>query len=142
MSEILVIKEPIEEDTNPTFFRRLVNALGVALVKADVTASGVTLRVYDLSGDDPNTVVMTLSSLDPSTTYNGYVLMYDVLQTTGWTKDAIGYNFLHYAVDLSTITAAAAYGGHTLRFEYQFQLTIGGYAWAAFECVVRSMKSS
>jgi len=141
MSEILVIKEPIEEDTSPYFFRRLVDGFGVALTRASVTANGVTLRVYNLSGDDPNTVVLTLSSLDPSTSYGGHTLMYDTLQTTGWTKDSIGYNFFHLP-DITSLATSGSYGGCVLRWCYEFQLAIGGKAWAIFETPIRSMKSS
>jgi len=141
MSEILLIREPIEEDVSPTFFARLVNGYGVALVRSDVVANGVTLRCYDLSGDNPNTAVLTLSSLDPSTTYSGHALMEDTLQTTAWTKDNIGWN-LTYTPDISGLSTSASYGGHELRWEFELMLAVGGKMWATFQTPVRSMKSS
>lgn len=146
MSEVLVIKGEIEEGVAPYFFWRWVDGFGVAFDTDSVLSSGVTLQVYDLSADDPNAIVLTLSSLDPNTTTsaNGRPLMYDTLQTTGWSKDAIGYNAF-YLPDISGLTATATYGGHILRWEFEAQLasTLGsGKAYMVFETKIRPIKSN
>lgn len=140
MSEVLVVKQPIPEDHDPWFMARVVNGLGVALTRADVNANGVYLRVFDLSANDPNTVVATQSSLDPSTAYRSYNLMDDTLQTTGWHKDNIGRNFMHVP-SISILDSTAAYGGRTLRWEYEFSLAMGGIAQAVFETKIVPRKS-
>ena len=145
MGEILVIKGEIDEDVAPYFFWRWVDGFGVAFTTASVISGGITLRVYDLSGDNPNTAVLTLSSLDPNTTTseNARPLMYDTLQTDGWSKDNIGYNAF-YLPDISSLSTSATYGGHVLRWEFEAQLaaTLGsGIAAMAFETKIRPRKS-
>lgn len=135
MSEVLVTKGEIEEDTDPTFMRLLVDADGVALVQSDVVASGITLNVYDLSSDTPDVAVTTLSSLDPT------VLMFNTLQTTGWSQGSDGYSFRHRV----PVSGLGIVGGRTYAFEYRFQLAASqgsGVAWALFEVSVRPIRSN
>lgn len=144
MSDILVTTDSIEEDTSPYLFARVVDGFGVVLTIPDVNPSGVTLRVFDLSGNDPKTAVATVSSLDPATTYNGHALMYNTLQTTGWRKDNIGYNFFHMP-SIGILPTASAYGGRVLRWEYELSLSAtlgGGKGWVVFETQIRPMRSS
>jgi hypothetical protein len=142
MSDILVIREPIQEGVNPLFQARVVNQLGVVLTPADVEVGGVTLRVYV---DDDATPVLTMSSLDPNTTYAlSLPLMQTPLQTTGWSKDNIGRNFAHLP-DISQATTPGDHGGYTLHFEYEFQLVAAqgdGVCYALFECPVLPVRSN
>lgn len=144
MSDVLVIKGEIEEDTVPWFFRRVVDGMGTPLVRADIVPNGITLRVYDLS-EDPNTAVLTQSGLDPSTTTSGpgIIIMQDTLGTTGWTKDNDGYQFFH-CPNISAMSPAMR-GGHHYRFEYELELESsvgGGTGWVNFEVKVRPQKSA
>jgi hypothetical protein len=145
MSEVDVTRGTIDEDVAPYFFWRWVDGFGVAFTRASVLANGITLRVYDLSADDPNTAVLTLSSLDPTSTTsaNGRTLMYDTLQTDGWSADRTGYNAF-YLPDISQLDSGSAYGGRVLRWEFEAQLasTLGsGIAMKAFETKIRARKS-
>lgn len=139
--EVLTIKQTILEDVEPWFMARVVNGLGVPLVRADVVANGVYLRVYNLSASDPNTVVGIDPSLDPSTSYRGYPLMTDTLQTTGWHVDSVGRNLM-YVPSLSILDASARHGGCVLRWSFELQLVIGGTTFVVFETPIKSVKSA
>lgn len=151
MSGEFVVKEPIEEDVDPYFYRRVTDGIGNTLVIGDVIASGVKLTVYDMSGNDPGFVVHT-EQLDPATSYpsgaGGRPLMYTILQYTGWTKDNIGYNFFHrprVALITNPSGVTGTIGGHVYRWEYELTLSAAlgsGKAWVIFETPIVAVQSS
>lgn len=145
MSDVLIVTQPVIEDCNAWFFARLVDAFGTPLTTASVQASGVSLNVYKLDSPTVATPVLTLSSLDPLTTYTGQQLMTDTLQTTGWSKDSVGRNFAYMPTVSSFTPDGGTVGGFTYRYEFRFALTAAygsGFLYAVFETPVISLLSS
>ncbi len=144
VADVLITKGEIEEDTDPTFFRLMVNADGVALTTADILTNGVTMKAFDVGSNTSDTPIYTASSLNPTTSYDGVQLFTDTLRTAGWTQNSDGYNFRYKP----SATSIGVQGGHTYRFEFSFALTgttngVGtGTAWAIYEVAVRSVWTS
>lgn len=146
MAESVIFQGEIDEDADPTFTGLVVTADGVALQTGDVQANGVTMNVFDSTSQTPATIISSQSGLDPSTTYNGFQLLSNTLQTTGWTKAGDGYNF-RYLVAAAPIGMK---GGHVYRFEFLFALNpasstpgLGsGTAVLKYDLTVRPIMSS
>ena len=81
-----VIRMDVFEDTSPTLMRRVTD-LG-AYIDTDQVLD-VVLRVFDLSGDDPQAATHTLP-------IGVEECLLSTLQTdNAWEFDALGYNFRH-----------------------------------------------
>lgn len=107
----------IIEDSPVTLRDRLVDTDGTSVVQADV--SSIAYAVRDTT--DPSTVVASGSLTVAS-------VIYDTLQTTGWTYDATGYNF---AATLAGICFPS--GEKVYRVEVAFAMAAGGTLYVAKE---------
>lgn len=136
MSDVLIITQPILEDTDPTFFGRLTDAFGAAFQQADFQALGITLRVFVKEDGPQAQPIYTESGLSPTS------LIFDVLQTTGWQADGDGYNFLHSPL-VSALPGGGTTGGDVYVWEYELTRP-GGLSpvWAIFVTPIASVMSS
>lgn len=98
----------IWEDQAVTTRARLEKDDGTAIVQADVTE--VRVKVLDRKTEQVITnATLTISSV-----------IYNTLQTTGWTEDALGYNFKH------STTTGQFDGGRSYRLEYTISTVADG----------------
>lgn len=103
---------------------------GYWLEQADIDS--ITCKVFALDGATP-TVAITEPSVDVATA----VLDTPVTSTVLWTKDSVGYNFLH---DLSA--SVFPEGDQRYQVEYTVTLTGGTSFTAVFVGIARSIRSS
>ena len=98
------------EDSEVTFRDRIIDQSGDAIQQADVAS--IAYRVADVTA--PSTVVASGSLTVAS-------VVYDTLQTTDWTADAIGYNFK------GTLAGTCFPSGEKVyRVEFTFTMGSGG----------------
>lgn len=97
--------EAIFEDSGLYLAGRAEDALtGDALLQSDLTS--ITLKVYEISDPDTEIASETLTIAN---------VIFDTLQTDGWTIDSTGYNF-RYQVPATSLPL----GGAMYRFEFAF----------------------
>lgn len=94
--------------------------------------STITYRAFDESDDDTE-----ITSGATSVTISSAVIDTPVTSTQIWTRDTVGYNFLH---DLPPATFPT--GGHVVRVEYKFTFADGTVGWAVFRGEAHSVTSS
>lgn len=120
MPNPILIYGEIWEQTNPTILARVTDENGVVFTNASVAAPsggllGWDLRIYDLTSNAPDTVIYSLLAQAVVTGTDGNQIFSSSLLTTGWSLDAVGYNF-RYTVPS---TVATFEGGHTYRYEWR-----------------------
>jgi hypothetical protein len=132
-----------KEDGDATVLARLTarNGTGAAtgedgegnwLEQADVDT--ITCKVFDMD-DDPDTAIAT-----PTVTVSSAIQDTPVTTNVIWTKDTVGYNFIH---DLAASNFPT--GGRRYRVEYTVTLVAGkggGVMHGAYEGVARAIRSS
>lgn len=110
MSGLVIERIAILEDSPVTLRDRVVDASGDAIQQADV--SSIAYAVRDTA--DPSTVVASGSLTVAS-------VVYDTLQTGGWTVDGTGYNFA------ATLAGSCFPSGDKIyRVEVAFTMVSGG----------------
>ena len=130
-----------KEDSDATVLGRITarngtgSATGVRgegnwLKQADV--GSITWKMFDLNSDTPDTEISsgTLTVLD-------VVIDTPVSVNTIWTKDSVGYNFIH---DLAASNFPT--GNHIYRLEYTVILTGGAKFHGVYEGLVSPIRSS
>lgn len=130
-SPVLIYRQEIPEDVDPTFRARVCREDGTPLDYTTDIDGTIILNVYDLGPgeSDPDAPLHTESAIVASS------CMFATLQQSGWNKDEDGYNFKR----LESATNFTMEGNHTYRWEYQFPLSAAlgsGFAWALFETPV------
>lgn len=124
-----ITKATIWEDGGATCMARVVGVAGTAITQATVSAIGC--KVFDLTGDTPDTAVATPTVVVASS-------VFDTLQTDArWTKDATGYNF-RYTLAASVFTT----GGHRYLVEFKFTPSSGEVFWVVFELYAQNVRTS
>jgi hypothetical protein len=116
----IIVRDEIHEgqDFGFTMFRFVGGDGETDFTGGDVT--NVTLNVYDLDSDTPNTAVYTNSNVTSAVV---------ALQIgSGWTKDDVGFNFRHW-LSVANVGASNINGGHTYALEYT--LTTDAYDGSA-----------
>lgn len=107
-----------------------VSGEGNWLEAADI--SSITCKVFDLSGDTPDTPIAT-----PSVTVATAIQDPPVTATTLWTQDSTGYNFLH---DLAASNFPL--GDHRYLVEYKFTLADGKVFHLVLDGVAKPVRGS
>lgn len=107
-----------------------VDGEGKWLQQADISA--ITCKVFALDGSTPNT-----PSATPTVTVSSDVLDTPVATDTIWTKDDVGYNFIH---DLASTLFAT--GGHRYRIEYKVTLSGGAVFHGVYEGTAQPIRGS
>lgn len=97
---------------------------------ADV--STIVCKVFDLDSATPDTPILT-----PAVTVASAVIDTPVTSDVIWTKDAVGYNFLH---DLPP--TAFPIGGRAYSVEYEVTLTGGGKFHGTYSGIARPIRGS
>lgn len=104
MTTITDVIGSVLEDSPFFVMMRIHGMVGTVVTQASITS--IVAKLYELSGATPGTVVQTANLTIAA-------VIFDTLQTGGWTKDAAGYNFGH-AVPASWM----AKGGVRYKIEY------------------------
>lgn len=107
-----------------------VDGEGNWLQQADI--SSITCKVFDLDSTTPDTAIAT-----PTVTVSDAVLDTPVTTNVIWTKDTIGYNFIHDLANTNFPT-----GNHTYRVEYKVTLTGGTVFHAVYQGIAKAIRSS
>lgn len=129
------------EDGSATVLGRLAgrtgsgNATGVDgegnwLQEADI--STITCKIFDLDSSTPDTATET-----PTVTISSVILDTPVTTNVVWTKDTIGYNFIH--------TLSSTYfptGDRRYRVEYEVTLAGGGVFHGIYVGTARPIRGS
>lgn len=120
----IFFRKSISESGTKYLTARIVDHDGTVTVQSDYGGT-VNLKIYDLSGSEPETEITNLTRTVASTVFNS-------LQT--WDEDAIGFNFQ----DDVTSNELGDYlnGDHTLRFCYRLNHTSDGVQTVIFEARV------
>ena len=127
------------EDSTPTALGRITarDGTGVAtgrkgegnwLKQADI--SSITVGVFDLDADS---TIVSAAVVDKTASVLDVPVTTDVL----WTRDKIGYNFIH---DLSVTYFAT--GDHTFLVEYKVTLTGGTVFFGRYQGPASSVRTS
>jgi hypothetical protein len=104
------------EGQHVTTSARVVRPDDVALVQSDV--SSVSVKVFDLSSNAPDTAIATLAPAVSSVIFN-------TLQNDGyWSLDGTGYNLRH-----TVAGSNFPRGGRTYRVEYEIVTASYGTFW-------------
>jgi len=116
------------QDTHGTVFKngsatllaRVVGAAGAAVTQTDIASAKYS--IYLLDDDDPDSQTPVAGHSGVSLTVSAVI--FDTLQTDAlWTKDTIGYNFMH-VLEVAA-HAAFAVAGRTYRIVYELTPAAG-----------------
>lgn len=107
-----------------------VSGEGNWVEQADI--STITYKLFNLDGDTPSTAIES-----GSLTVSDIIIDTPVTSTAIWTKDDVGYNFLHDISNSFFPTPNARY-----RMEYEITLTGGAVFHGVFEGTTRAIVGS
>lgn len=111
MNTIVEVTDTVVENSPFFVMMRIHGMVGATINQASV--SGIIAKIYEISGATPEVATQT-ENLTVSE------VIFDTLQTAGWTTDATGYNFGHVVPAAWVVKGGAHYD-----IEYRVTPTAG-----------------